>query len=71
MVRPRPAKGRSAGRAGRAADRPRPIALIVLDGFGIGHDPAGDAIAAAPMPTWRGLLARWPHSVLRASEDAV
>ena len=23
------------------------------------------------MPTWRALLARWPHSVLRASEDAV
>jgi 2,3-bisphosphoglycerate-independent phosphoglycerate mutase len=53
------------------AVRPRPIVLVVLDGFGIGHDPAGDAIAAAPMPVWRGLLARWPHSVLRASEDAV
>ena len=23
------------------------------------------------MPTWRALLAHWPHSVLRASEDAV
>ena len=23
------------------------------------------------MPTWRGLLARWPHAVLGASEDAV
>ena len=23
------------------------------------------------MPTWRGLLARWPHAILRASEDAV
>ena len=51
--------------------RPRPIVLVVLDGFGIGGDPATDAIAAAPMPTWRGLLARWPHAVLRASEDAV
>ncbi len=51
--------------------RPRPIVLVVLDGFGIGRDPAGDAIAAAPMPTWRGLLARWPHSTLRASEEAV
>jgi 2,3-bisphosphoglycerate-independent phosphoglycerate mutase len=45
--------------------------LIVLDGFGIGRDPAADAIAASPMPVWRSLLARWPHSVLRASEDAV
>jgi 2,3-bisphosphoglycerate-independent phosphoglycerate mutase len=51
--------------------RPRPIVLVVLDGFGIGRDPAADAIAAAPMPTWRRLLERWPHAVLRASEDAV
>ena len=51
--------------------RPRPIILVVLDGFGIGGDPDTDAIAAAPMPTWRGLLARWPHATLRASEDAV
>ena len=53
------------------AGRPRPIVLVVLDGFGIGRDPAGDAIAAAPMPTWRALLERWPHSVLQASEGAV
>ena len=51
--------------------RPRPIVLVVLDGFGIGGDPATDAIAAAPMPTWRSLLGDWPHAVLRASEDAV
>ena len=51
--------------------RPRPIVLVVLDGFGVGRDPAADAIAAAPMPVWRGLLERWPHAILRASEDAV
>ncbi len=51
--------------------RPRPIVLVVLDGFGIGHDPEADAIAAADMPRWRDLLARWPHSTLRASEGAV
>ena len=51
--------------------RPRPIVLVVLDGFGIGSDPAADAIAAARMPVWRGLLERWPHAALRASEDAV
>src|SRR6266566_5026934 len=54
-----------------AGARPRPIVLVVLDGFGIGHDPAADAVAAAPMPIWRGLLERWPHAALRASEDAV
>ena len=53
------------------ASRPRPIVLVVLDGFGIGQDPAVDAVAAAPMPIWRGLLARWPHATLRAAEDAV
>ena len=63
------ARARGAGRlTGRVTEapagptRPRPIVLVVLDGFGIGGDPAGDAIAAAPMPTWRGLLARWPHA---------
>ena len=45
--------------------------LVVLDGFGIGGDPSTDAIAAAGMPAWRGLLREWPHSILRASEDAV
>jgi 2,3-bisphosphoglycerate-independent phosphoglycerate mutase len=44
---------------------------VILDGFGIGRRPADDAIAAAAMPVWRGLLARWPHAVLRASEEAV
>ncbi len=53
------------------APRPRPIVLVVLDGFGIGPDPARDAIAAADMPRWRGAVAAWPHSALRASEDAV
>ncbi len=64
-TRPKPDPDASAHR------RPRPIVLVVLDGFGIGGDPTTDAIAAAPMPTWRGLLRDWPHAVLRASEDAV
>ena len=57
--------------AGGALGRPRPIVLVVVDGFGIGPRPADDAIAAARMPAWRGLLARWPHATLRASADAV
>jgi 2,3-bisphosphoglycerate-independent phosphoglycerate mutase len=51
--------------------RPRPIVLVVIDGFGIGADPAGDAIAAARMPVWRALLDRWPHARLEASGEAV
>ncbi|MDO8483973.1 MAG: 2,3-bisphosphoglycerate-independent phosphoglycerate mutase [Candidatus Limnocylindrales bacterium] len=55
----------------RGSPRPRPIVLVVLDGFGIGREPSTDAIAAARMPVWRGLLRDWPHAALRASEDAV
>jgi 2,3-bisphosphoglycerate-independent phosphoglycerate mutase len=44
---------------------------VVLDGFGLGSDPAADAIAAADMPHWRALLDRWPHSRLEASGEAV
>lgn len=54
-----------------AARPPRPIVLVILDGFGIGRDPAADAIRASRMPTWRGLLERWPHAVLGASGEAV
>ena len=51
--------------------RARPLVLVVLDGFGIGRRPADDAIVAASMPEWRALLARWPHSQLGASGEAV
>jgi 2,3-bisphosphoglycerate-independent phosphoglycerate mutase len=51
--------------------RPRPIVLLVIDGFGIGVNPSADAIAAARMPAWRALLARWPHAILEASGEAV
>jgi 2,3-bisphosphoglycerate-independent phosphoglycerate mutase len=53
------------------ADRPRPVVLVVLDGFGLGRDPAADAVAAADMPVWRSLLERWPHARLEASAEAV
>ncbi|MFI5254466.1 MAG: 2,3-bisphosphoglycerate-independent phosphoglycerate mutase [Candidatus Limnocylindrales bacterium] len=54
-----------------SAGRPRPIVLVVLDGFGIGRDPAVDAIAAARMPRWRAMLQTWPHAQLEASGEAV
>ena len=53
------------------AFRPRPIVLVVLDGFGISDDPATGVTAVAPMPTWRALLAHWPHCRLAASGEAV
>ena len=53
------------------AGRPRPIVLVILDGFGIGHRPDIDAIAQAHMPNWIEFLERWPHSSLEASEEFV
>jgi 2,3-bisphosphoglycerate-independent phosphoglycerate mutase len=50
---------------------PRPIVLVVIDGFGIGHRPADDAIAQARMPNWRALLREWPNARLEASAGAV
>src|SRR5262245_7885585 len=69
-MRPR-AGGVTPGDGGGPGGRPRPIGLCVIDGFGIGPRPADDAIAAARMPVWRGLLERWPHATLRASAEAV
>jgi 2,3-bisphosphoglycerate-independent phosphoglycerate mutase len=48
-----------------------PLVLLIIDGFGIGSDPAVDAIAQAKMPVWRALLERWPHTSLAASGAAV
>ena len=47
------------------------VVLCVLDGFGIGDGSADDATAAAPLPTWRRMLAEWPHSRLAAAGEAV
>ncbi|HTS14675.1 MAG TPA: hypothetical protein VMH24_03340, partial [Candidatus Sulfotelmatobacter sp.] len=52
-------------------ERPRPIVLLVLDGFGLGSRREDDAIATARMPAWRRLWSAWPHSRLEASGEAV
>jgi 2,3-bisphosphoglycerate-independent phosphoglycerate mutase len=51
--------------------RPRPIVLVILDGFGIAQRPEADAVAAARMPIWRNLLDHWPHARLEASGRSV
>jgi 2,3-bisphosphoglycerate-independent phosphoglycerate mutase len=63
--------GAETSRVAGADARPRPIVVVVVDGFGLGTDPDVDAIAAARMPAWRELLARWPHAALDASAEAV
>lgn len=45
--------------------------LIILDGFGINPDPRHNAIAMAKAPTLKGLLERYPHGEIQASESHV
>ncbi|MBJ7360637.1 MAG: 2,3-bisphosphoglycerate-independent phosphoglycerate mutase [Chloroflexi bacterium] len=47
------------------------LALIIVDGFGVGDGGACDAISAASMPNWRALCAQHPHTTLGASGEAV
>ena len=49
----------------------RPVVLCVLDGFGLNDDPRRNALLAADMPAWRGLLESWPHARLEAAGTAV
>lgn len=44
--------------------RPKPVLLLILDGFGHREDPTDNAIAAAYMPNWRRLLQTCPHSLI-------
>ena len=45
----------------------KPIALIIMDGFGINPSTEGNAIAAAKKPNLDKLMATYPHTQLSAS----
>jgi len=47
------------------------IVLIVLDGWGYREDPKDNAIATAKKPFWDHLWKTYPHSLLKASGEAV
>lgn len=50
---------------------PRPVVLCVLDGWGLRSRRDNNAIALADTPVWDGLMARYPHAQLEASEGFV
>ncbi len=58
-------------RSSSAGERPRPVALIVLDGWGHAPPGPGNAISLARTPTWDALLAEHPWVLLEASGEAV
>ena len=44
--------------------RPKPVVLLILDGWGHREDPADNALAQATLPNWRRLLATAPHTLI-------
>ena len=44
--------------------RPRPVLLLILDGWGHREDDAHNAIAKADAPNWRRLLRDYPHTLV-------
>lgn len=54
-----------------ARERPLPVALIVLDGWGYATPGPGNAISLATTPTWDALLDQHPWVLLEASGEAV
>ena len=51
--------------------RRRPVALVVLDGWGYRAERDGNAIELGRTPVWHGLWASQPHTLLEASGLAV
>ena len=49
----------------------RPVALVVLDGFGLAPDGPGNAVARARTPVFDALWERYPHTQLIAAGRAV
>ena len=48
-------------------NRPKPVVLCILDGWGYRAERADNAIAQAQIPTWDRLLAACPHALLETS----
>ena len=55
----------------KSPNRPRPVVLCILDGWGEHEDAADNAILAAKTPNWDRFLAQSPHSHMQASEHFV
>lgn len=46
---------------------PRPLTLIIMDGFGLNPELKGNAVAAAAKPNYERLISKYPHTTLGAS----
>ncbi len=53
------------------ATTPKPLALIILDGFGLNEKEEANGIAAANKPNFDRLWNEYPHTTIQASGEAV
>ncbi|RKN75057.1 2,3-bisphosphoglycerate-independent phosphoglycerate mutase [Paenibacillus ginsengarvi] len=51
--------------------RPKPVALIIMDGFGLRGETAGNAVAQANKPNYDRYMATYPNTTLVACGEAV
>jgi 2,3-bisphosphoglycerate-independent phosphoglycerate mutase len=54
-----------------ASHRPKPLVLLILDGFGHRENPDNNAIAMAKTPCWDALQKNNPHTLLNCSGEVV
>ncbi|MEZ0471379.1 2,3-bisphosphoglycerate-independent phosphoglycerate mutase [Luteimonas salinilitoris] len=47
-----------------AVKRPKPVILLILDGWGHREDPRDNALALAEIPNWRRLYQAHPHTLI-------
>lgn len=52
-------------------NRPRPVVLVIMDGFGVAPPYPGNAIANANLLLFNRLMSAYPHCLLHASGSAV
>ncbi|MCC2686747.1 MAG: 2,3-bisphosphoglycerate-independent phosphoglycerate mutase [Paenibacillaceae bacterium] len=57
--------------ANNSANRPKPVALIILDGFGLRGEKHGNAVAQANKPNFDRYWSTYPHTTLTACGEAV
>ncbi|MEY2333036.1 2,3-bisphosphoglycerate-independent phosphoglycerate mutase [Acidithiobacillus ferrianus] len=53
------------------SQKPRPVLLLILDGWGYREDPENNAIAQAHTPHWDGWWQSHPHGLIDASGASV
>lgn len=54
-----------------ATNRPHPLMLLILDGWGCRENAPDNAITSTPTPHWDAIWARHPHTQLETSGEAV